>query len=161
MTIPEQLREEAAKYGERAVETGHLTPELAAERVRTYRALSARSERAKDWYAFSDAVVQHIDAYTVPQYGDKGADQASDYTAEGHVQQARKYLARFGRSSRPGEERLDLMKAAHYLQMAWMEMGNEAGATAGEAVREGTATEESQRGQTKSSGGGVGEHPTD
>jgi hypothetical protein len=81
------------------------------------------SERAKDWADFASRVAEHIENYTVPQYGDKGSDQASDYTADGHVQQAKKYLARFGRSSRPGEERLDLMKAAHYLQMAWMIMG--------------------------------------
>lgn len=76
------------------------------------------SQRGEDWREFSCEVNEHIEEYTVPQYGDKGEDQASDYTVEDHIKQAQKYLARFGRNSRPGQEMLDFRKAAHYIQMA-------------------------------------------
>ncbi len=80
--------------------------------------MQVKSQRASDWVGFAGKVAGHIDGYTVPQYGDKGDDQASEYTTEMLVQQAKKYLSRFGRASRPGEEKLDLIKAAHYIQMA-------------------------------------------
>lgn len=76
------------------------------------------SKRGEDWRAFSSEVNEHIEEYTVPQYGDKGEDQATTYTVEDHIKQAQKYLARFGRNSRPGQEMLDFRKAAHYIQMA-------------------------------------------
>lgn len=76
------------------------------------------SKRGQNWMQFAVQVQEHIDTYTVPQYGDEGDDLASGYTAEDCVKQANKYLARFGKNSREGQERLDLKKAAHYLQMA-------------------------------------------
>lgn len=76
------------------------------------------SKRGESWKEFAEEVRQHIEGYTVPQYGDKGEDQVTDYTADECVQQAKKYLARFGRNSRPGQEHLDLKKAAHYCQLA-------------------------------------------
>ena len=76
------------------------------------------SKRGNNWMRFAEQVKKHIDTYTVPQYGDEGADLASSYTAADCVKQANKYLARFGKNSREGQERLDLKKAAHYLQMA-------------------------------------------
>ena len=77
-----------------------------------------KSERAKDWEKFSEEVKAHIDGYTVPQYGDKGEDIASEYSAEHCVAQIKKYAARFGKNSRPGQDMLDLKKIAHYSQMA-------------------------------------------
>jgi hypothetical protein len=82
------------------------------------------SIRADEWCEFAQAVVDHIELYTVPQYGDKGADLCSDYTVEKCVDQAKKYLARHGRNSRPGQDKQDLLKAAHYLQMAWRELSH-------------------------------------
>lgn len=76
------------------------------------------SKRGKNWVRFSNVVLDHIETYTVPQYGDEGSDLASTYSAEDCVKQAQKYIARFGKNSRPGQEKLDLIKAAHYLQMA-------------------------------------------
>lgn len=83
------------------------------------------SKRGDDWQAFSKQVYDHIENYTVPQYGDKGEDQASEYGSKEHVLQAKKYLARYGKNSRPGQEILDLMKSTHYLQMAAMELKKE------------------------------------
>lgn len=78
----------------------------------------ALSLRGQEWEAFAAKVGRHIETYTVPQYGDKGEDQASGYTTEDHVKQAMKYLNRFGRNARPGQQGLDFLKAAHYIQLA-------------------------------------------
>lgn len=78
--------------------------------------------RGQDWIEFSEQVLNHIENYTVPQYGDKGEDQASEFKSHDHVVQAKKYLNRYGKNSRPGQEILDLMKTAHYCQMAAMEL---------------------------------------
>lgn len=77
------------------------------------------SERAKDWDVFSTRVYNHIENYTVPQYGDKGEDLAGEYTQEQCLQQVKKYLARHGKNQRGGQDQQDLLKAAHYIQMAW------------------------------------------
>ena len=83
------------------------------------------SKRGDDWKRFAGEVLHHIETYTVPQYGDKGADAATEYGSAEHVLQAKRYLARYGKNSRPGQEVLDLKKAAHYLQMAAMELEKE------------------------------------
>ena len=85
----------------------------------------ANTKRGIDWQVFADQVLNHIETYTVPQYGDKGEDIASDYSTQDCINGAKKYLARFGRNSRPGQDKLDLLKAAHYLQMAAMNLDNE------------------------------------
>lgn len=76
------------------------------------------SLRGDDFLKFGAKVFEHIENYTVPQYGDKGSDQCTEYTAEDCVKQAQKYLSRFGRNSREGQQELDFKKAAHYIQMA-------------------------------------------
>ena len=83
------------------------------------------SKRGEDWKDFATEVYDHIETYTVPQYGDKGEDQATEYNSRDHVNQAKKYLARYGTNSRPGQEVLDLIKTAHYCQMAAMELKKE------------------------------------
>jgi len=85
------------------------------------------SKRGKDWVRFANEVAEHIEKYTVPQYGDEGNDIITDQTAQYCVDHAKRYLARFGRSSRPDNELLDLKKAAHYLQMAHDKLAAEQG----------------------------------
>ena len=80
------------------------------------------TNRGKEWDEFQDEVLKHIEEYTVPQYGDKGSDIASEYTAEYCLSQVKKYQARFGSNSRKGQEKLDLLKMAHYIQMAYTSM---------------------------------------
>jgi len=75
------------------------------------------SQRGADWVVFAAEVLAHIEEYTVPQYGDAGADAASDYTAADCVCQIKKYAARHGRNARVGQDRLDALKIAHYAQM--------------------------------------------
>lgn len=77
------------------------------------------SERGIDWIVFQVAVWEHIEQYTVPQYGDKGGDLATEYTVEQCMQQIKKYASRFGKNQRDGQQNLDFLKIAHYAQMAW------------------------------------------
>ena len=76
------------------------------------------TKRGNDWIQFAAKVLEHIELYTVPQYGDKGEDLASDYTIEECLKQAEKYLKRYGKNQREGQQELDFMKAAHFIQMA-------------------------------------------
>jgi len=80
------------------------------------------SERGKEWIEFSDKVLNHIENYTVPQYGDKGSDNVTDYSANDCVLQSRKYAARFGKNQREGQDALDLLKSAHYNCLAWTKL---------------------------------------
>jgi uncharacterized protein (DUF1810 family) len=77
-----------------------------------------KSTQEIKWQLFAEGVVNHIREYVLPQYGDEGSDPAAEYTAEDCVKQAQRYLARFGKSQRQGEELRDLHKAAHWIQKA-------------------------------------------
>jgi hypothetical protein len=77
-----------------------------------------RSQRSSDWAIFSHRVNSHIENYAVPQYGDKGHDIASEKDAEFCVDAIKKYIARFGKNKREGQDKLDFLKIAHYAQMA-------------------------------------------
>ena len=83
------------------------------------------SIRNKEWLGFADEVSSHIESYTIPQYGDKGEDIASDYDLEDCIRNMKKYLARAGRNSRPDQDQLDLIKIAHYAQMAYILLGEQ------------------------------------
>lgn len=82
------------------------------------------SIRGEEWQVFATTVHSHIEQYTVAQYGDKGEDLASEYTREECLKQVRKYLTRQGKNQREGQDQMDLLKAAHYLQLAWS-LGND------------------------------------
>ena len=73
-----------------------------------------RTKRGAEWKGFSDKVLIHIDTYTVPQYGDKDEDQINEWNTEDCALAIRKYLARLGRNSRKGQDKLDMLKIAHY-----------------------------------------------
>lgn len=75
------------------------------------------SKRGDDWANFSAAVITHIEDYTVPQYGDKGVDQCTEFTITDFQTQIKKYANRMGKNSRPGQDKLDLLKICHYCQM--------------------------------------------
>ena len=81
------------------------------------------SKRGEDWQKFSAEVLKHIEEYTVPQYGDKGEDQCTEFTEQDFITQLKKYINRFGRNSRTGQDKLDLMKIAHYAQMLSEKVG--------------------------------------
>lgn len=77
------------------------------------------SLREKDWNEFAKVVENHLKTYTVPQYGDKGEDQITDYTVGDCVVAIKKYANRYGTNQRSGQQLLDFMKIAHYAQCAW------------------------------------------
>ena len=75
------------------------------------------SIRAYEWRDFALKVEAHIEDYTVPQYGDKGEDQCTEFTRQDFETQIKKYANRMGKNSRPGQDKLDLLKICHYCQM--------------------------------------------
>ncbi len=75
--------------------------------------------RSKEWIEFAVIVDDHINNYTIKQYGDRGSDLATNYTPEDFVKQIKKYCERHGKNARPGQEKIDMIKIAHYAQMAW------------------------------------------
>lgn len=78
------------------------------------------SNRGSDWIEFSDNVLVHIENYTIPQYGDKGQDQVSqEFSPEDCITNIKRYCNRHGKNSRPGQDKLDLLKIAHYAQMLY------------------------------------------
>lgn len=80
---------------------------------------SKLSKRATNWSRFSNKVIDHIENYTVPQYGDEGEDPMTNYTVEELLKQAEKYIKRHGRNAREGQDGLDKVKAVHCIQMAF------------------------------------------
>jgi len=74
-----------------------------------------------EWRTFSREVRQHIEDYTVPQWGDKPDDQLStDWTEADCMLAIKKYANRAGKNSRgPVEDQRDLLKIAHYACVAW------------------------------------------
>jgi hypothetical protein len=82
--------------------------------------LKKRSYRGREWLNFSESVEDHIEKYTVRQYGDYPSDQVTEWSAEQCVDQVKKYANRFGKGARgPAEELRDLLKIAHYACLAW------------------------------------------
>ena len=77
------------------------------------------SLRGMEWTEFSDNVLYHVEEYTVPQYGDKGEDNVTDWSAKDCVRQIEKYVKRFGKNAREGQDKLDLLKVAHYACLAY------------------------------------------
>ena len=80
------------------------------------------SIRGQQFELFANQVIKHIETYTVPQYGDYPNDQVEEWTPELCIAQISKYSARFGKNSREGQELLDLIKIAHYAQIAYSKM---------------------------------------
>jgi NTP pyrophosphatase (non-canonical NTP hydrolase) len=92
--------------------------DLEAERTILETKPVINSKRGFNWILFAEAVLKHVEEYTVPQYGDLGEDQVTDYTAEDCMKQVDRYRARFGKNARPGQDKLDLLKMAHYISLA-------------------------------------------
>lgn len=99
------------------------------------------AQRTKDWNEFAEKVADHIENYTVPQYGDAPNDNVESWSAQDCIAQVQKYAARFGTNQRAGQEELDLMKIAHYAQLAAGKMKQVpfSGETAVEYLRAGKA----------------------
>ena len=88
--------------------------------------LKPTSKRGAEWLDFSVDVILHVEEYTVPQYGDDPDDEVAEWSAVDCVRAIRKYTGRFGTNARPGEEKLDLMKMAHFACLAAHKLEKEA-----------------------------------
>jgi len=77
------------------------------------------SKREMQWFEFSLAVMDHLKKYTVPQYGDVGEDEITNYTVKDCVNHLSRYAKRYGSQSRANQQLLDFVKIAHYAQCAW------------------------------------------
>lgn len=77
----------------------------------------AKSLRAVEWIRFAKEVLEHIENYTVPQYGDKSEDQCTEFSESDFITQMKRYLNRYGKNAREGQQQLDLLKIAHYACM--------------------------------------------
>jgi hypothetical protein len=78
------------------------------------------SMRCKEWNNFSRIVAQHIEGYTIPQYGDAPDDQASKFTEHDIAVNMQRYVNRLESNARgPEEAQRDLLKIAHYCAMLY------------------------------------------
>lgn len=80
------------------------------------------SNRGQEWREFAGFVGNHIETYTVPQYGDAPNDQITEWTSDQCAKQIAKYVARFGRNSRDEQDLLDMVKIAHHACLAYNKM---------------------------------------
>ena len=80
------------------------------------------SLRAINWTKFSSRVFNHIEEYTVPQYGDAPFDQLEGWTPEQCLESIQRYVNRNikGTNARGPQEALrDMIKIAHYASVAY------------------------------------------
>jgi hypothetical protein len=77
------------------------------------------SNKSRRWLKFAEHVMFHIENYVIPQYGDDGHDPHSDYTVQDFFKAIERYIKRYGRNSRPGQQALDFFKSAHIVQEAF------------------------------------------
>lgn len=76
------------------------------------------SNRGMKAHMFFRQVINHIDNYTVPQYGDSPDDLAETWSSDDCMKQLDKYIKRFKKNSRIGQQESDFLKMAHYVQLA-------------------------------------------
>ena len=57
------------------------------------------SKRGFNFMMFACEVLDHIEEYTIPQYGDEGEDQITEWTAEDCLKSLKRYIARYGKMS--------------------------------------------------------------
>ena len=78
------------------------------------------SNRGQHWQKFCPAMLDHIENYTVKQYGDYPHDQLTDFSDEEIVSSMKRYLNRAGRGQRGlAEEARDMLKLAHYASVRY------------------------------------------
>lgn len=84
------------------------------------------SVRAQRFQLVCDKCVEHIETYTVPQYGDYPNDQLTNMTLAEIRHDLQRYVNRMGRSSRGFEDSMrDMLKFMHYAAEAYLIMAVE------------------------------------
>jgi len=81
----------------------------------------ATTARGREWEAFSLCVFEHIEHYTVPQYGDAPDDQATEFTVRDCMVQVKRYANRAGKVEIKRQVE-DMKKVAHYACIAWAKL---------------------------------------
>lgn len=85
--------------------------------------LQHMSNRYKMWEVFAKEVGDHIESYTIPQYGDYPNDQMTDWTIGDFKTDIKKRANRMGNNARGKEEDIrDMLKIAHEVSIAWTKM---------------------------------------
>lgn len=78
------------------------------------------SNRGREWLRFSDLVINHIEEYTVPQYGDHPHDQATGWSVDSILENIERYKNRWKDNARGKQDNLlALLKIAHYACLAY------------------------------------------
>ena len=86
---------------------------------------SMMSNRYQMWEDFAKIVGDHVETYTVPQYGDYPADQLTEWTLEDLATTIKRYSNRLGKNARGKEEDIrDMLKIAHYACTAYHKMAD-------------------------------------
>lgn len=78
------------------------------------------SNKAKEFEKFSLEVINHIDSYAVPQYGDYPNDLIKETSIQDIVHDMKRYLYRMETNARGSKEvERDFLKLAHYSCIAY------------------------------------------
>lgn len=78
------------------------------------------SNRSQHWQKFSLEMLDHVENYTVKQYGDYPHDQLTEFSDEEILSSMKRYLSRAGRGQRgQAEEMRDMLKLAHYASVRY------------------------------------------
>jgi hypothetical protein len=86
-------------------------------------------DRLEHWLSFSEQVFEHIQDYTLTQYGSpEGTEQIENFTVETCFQNMIRYINRRNSNVRGNKEKLrDLFKIAHYSQFIYDKLKKELG----------------------------------
>lgn len=77
------------------------------------------------WNMFSGMVADHVQNYTVNQYGDYPNDNVTNWSRDDCLKQIEKYVKRFYTNARGVDElNKDLLKIAHYCSLAYFKNNN-------------------------------------
>lgn len=75
--------------------------------------------RAEEVTQFADLLYKHVTSYANEQYGEKGNDRITTNTIRECLDQCKKYIERYGRQQREGQQHADFLKMAHYVCCAF------------------------------------------
>lgn len=86
-------------------------------------------DRLKQWKHFDEQMQRHIETYTLEQYGNpEGQEQVDGFTVSDCWTNMERYFNRRRANTRGNREKLrDLIKLAHYAQLAYDKLRAELG----------------------------------
>lgn len=82
----------------------------------------AYTNRGRHWKHFAATVLDHIENYTVPQYGDSPDDRLETMTPKECLNELNKYVQRFDKNKRLNQEMMDMLKVAHYAAVIYRKL---------------------------------------